>query len=165
MSGSELYSLTLVFDKNVRKVWRQVDPGPRRPASAAIPKFPRAYYRFVERADDDTVDEFWSAIYAKDYTRAQALSGLKPSEIVGIIASIHDDGRTSGAASGEEYYFGPIKLHIWLDAVRNHPDRLVRRYWTRYANAGTGPPWEGLPERARQAFEQLAVLYNLLAGE
>lgn len=165
MSGSELYSLILTFDENVRKVRRQTDPGPRRSVAAAVPKLPRAYYRFVERASDDDVDEFWSAIYAKDYARAQALSGLKSSEIVNVVASATGDGRTNGTANGDEYYFGPIKLHVWLDTVYNYPDRDVRRYWQRYVNAGKGPPWEGLPQRVVKALNQLAGLYNLLAGE
>ena len=164
MNGSELYSRILTFDENLRKVRRQVDPGPKRSASAAVPKLPKAYYTFVENATDDEIDRFWDAIRAKDYALAQTVSGLKPSAIVAIVAASDGIGKINGSASSADYYFGPIKLHVWLDAIRNNPDRLVRRYWQRYVNAKKGPPWEGLPKRAREAFAKMAVLYNRLAS-
>lgn len=164
MTPEQIYSMALTFDDVLLKKYILRPPSPQHSQGASVVRFPRAYYDFVSRANDDQIDAFWDAVRSNQLQKAQEVSGIKPSVVMRIHLMTSTSGSYLGSPSSVEYFFGDIPLHRWIDIVRSIDDQYVAKYWNRYVNRKKGPPWEGLSPTAQSAFAKLAEVYNEAVG-
>ncbi len=165
LTPQEVYAHVLTFDDHVRfkRLHTAGSYRPSKPMGGQVARLPREYTRWADNAAPEEIDEFWNAITKFDFDEAQRLSGLSGRVIADLIAQAQEGQvRLSGRAAPEEAYWLGIPLQRVLNLTRL--DGNMHKYFHRYANKGSGPPYAALGKRAHEAFEKFTRLLNKEKG-
>jgi len=128
-------------------------------------KLPSAYYKWASTANPVDVDEFWYAVDAANWKRAEKISGLKSSVIAEIMTAAKASGRNRGKASPDDMYVLGIPLSRFLYLAKIESPLEHSRVFLRHFNRRRGPPYSALGKKQREAYEWLAAAINKEVNE